>query len=37
MTTRIKKYKVEEKHYVFPIPQNELDANPNLVQNSLYK
>ncbi|MDR2920018.1 MAG: RagB/SusD family nutrient uptake outer membrane protein [Tannerella sp.] len=37
MTKRIKKYKVEEKHYVFPIPQNELDANPNLVQNSLYK
>ncbi len=37
MTTRIKKYKVEEKHYVFPVPQNELDANPNLVQNSLYK
>lgn len=25
-----------EKHYVFPIPQNELDANPNLVQNEPY-
>lgn len=37
MTKRIKKYKVEEKHYVFPIPQNELDVNPNLVQNSVYK
>jgi len=37
MTKRIKKYKVEEKHYVFPIPQNELDVNPNLVQNSQYK
>lgn len=37
MAKRIKKYKIEEKHYVFPIPQNELDANPNLVQNELYK
>lgn len=37
MTKRIKKFKVEEKHYVFPIPQNELEANPNLVQNSAYK
>ena len=37
MTKRIKKFKVEEKHYVFPIPQDELDANPNLVQHSLYK
>ncbi len=37
MTKRIKKFQVQEKHYVFPIPQNELDANPNLVQNSQYK
>jgi hypothetical protein len=37
MSKRIKKYNVEEKHYVFPIPQRELDANPNLVQNSLYE
>lgn len=36
MKKRIKKYVVEDKHYVFPIPQNELDANPNLKQNSLY-
>lgn len=26
-----------EKHYVFPIPQNELDVNPNLEQNEAYK
>lgn len=37
MKKRITKFTVEDKHYVFPIPQNELDANPNLVQNSLYK
>jgi len=37
MTKRIKKYKVEEKHYVFPIPQDELDVNPELVQNDGYK
>lgn len=36
MTKRIKKYKVEAKHYVFPIPQDELDINPNLKQNDLY-
>lgn len=36
MTKRIKAYKVEDKHYVFPIPQNELDANPNLEQNNGY-
>jgi hypothetical protein len=34
---RISKYPVSEKHYVFPIPQNELDVNPNLVQNNPYK
>jgi hypothetical protein len=37
MEKRIRKYPVSEKHYVFPIPQNELDVNPNLVQNSPYK
>jgi hypothetical protein len=37
MNKRIKKYKVEEKHYVFPIPQSELDVNPALEQNSPYK
>ncbi|MDR2810213.1 MAG: RagB/SusD family nutrient uptake outer membrane protein [Tannerellaceae bacterium] len=37
MTKRIRKYRVEEKHYVFPIPQSELDVNPNLEQNALYK
>lgn len=26
-----------EKHYVFPIPQTELDVNPNLEQNEAYK
>ena len=26
-----------EKHYVFPIPQDELDVNPNLEQNQAYK
>jgi len=26
-----------EKHYVFPIPQDEIDVNPNLVQNEAYK
>jgi hypothetical protein len=26
-----------EKHYVFPIPQDEMDVNPNLVQNEPYK
>lgn len=26
-----------EKHYVFPIPQEEMDVNPNLVQNEPYK
>ncbi len=36
MKRRITKYTVEDKHYVFPIPQNELDANPNLVQNDFY-
>jgi hypothetical protein len=36
MKQRITKYSVEDKHYVFPIPQNELDANPNLKQNSEY-
>lgn len=30
-------FDVQPKHYVFPIPQNELDANSNLVQNSEYK
>ncbi len=37
MAKRVKKYTVEEKHYVFPIPQDELDVNPNLTQNGLYK
>ena len=37
MEKRIKKYKIAPKHYVFPIPQNELDVNENLVQNELYK
>lgn len=37
MKKRITKFAVEDKHYVFPIPQNELDVNPNLVQNALYK
>ncbi|MDR2858926.1 MAG: RagB/SusD family nutrient uptake outer membrane protein [Mediterranea sp.] len=37
MEKRVSKYKVESKHYVFPIPQNELDVNKNLVQNDLYK
>ncbi len=37
MKKRITKFTVEDKHYVFPIPQNELDANPNLIQNNLYK
>ncbi|MCB0629173.1 MAG: RagB/SusD family nutrient uptake outer membrane protein [Saprospiraceae bacterium] len=27
---------VENKHYVYPIPLNELDLNPNLVQNPGY-
>lgn len=36
MTKRISKFKVEAKHYVFPIPQDELDINPNLKQNDLY-
>lgn len=33
---RITKYPISEKHYVFPIPQTELDVNPNLKQNTLY-
>lgn len=37
MTKRIKKFNVTEKHYVFPIPQNELDANPNMEQNQPYR
>lgn len=37
MTKRITKYTVEDKHHVFPIPQDELDVNPSLVQNSAYK
>ena len=37
MTKRITKFNVEEKHYVFPIPQDELDVNPALVQNSAYQ
>lgn len=37
MKKRITKYTVTDKHYVFPIPQNELDVNPNLIQNSGYK
>lgn len=28
--------KVEDKHVVFPIPQTELDLNPNLTQNAGY-
>lgn len=36
MAKRIKKFKVEAKHYVFPIPQDELDINPNLKQSALY-
>lgn len=35
--SRIKKYDVNESHYVFPIPQSELDANANLAQNSAYR
>ena len=30
-------FNVEDKHYVFPIPQNEMDANTNLEQNKGYK
>ncbi|MDR1939124.1 MAG: RagB/SusD family nutrient uptake outer membrane protein [Tannerellaceae bacterium] len=37
MESRIKKFTVAPKHYVFPIPQDELDVNPNLVQNDLYR
>jgi hypothetical protein len=33
---RIKKYPTSEKHYVFPIPQTEIDVNPNLKQHPLY-
>lgn len=29
-------FTVTEKHYVFPIPQDEMDINPNLVQNEPY-
>lgn len=36
MGERIKKYTITEKHFVFPIPQNEMDANPSLVQNQAY-
>jgi hypothetical protein len=36
MAKRIEKFNVEDKHYVFPIPQNEMDANPNMVQNQAY-
>lgn len=34
---RITKHNVEAKHYVFPIPQSELDVNPNLQQHELYR
>lgn len=34
---RITKYAIEPKHYVFPIPQTELDVNPSLQQHPLYK
>ena len=27
---------VEEKHYLYPIPQTEIDVNVNLIQNPLY-
>ena len=37
MEKRIKKYTIAPKHYVFPIPQSELDVNTNLVQNDQYK
>jgi hypothetical protein len=37
MEKRIKKYGIAPKHYVFPIPQSELDVNANLVQNEQYK
>lgn len=36
MEKRIDKYTITEKHYVFPIPQNEMDANPNMEQNPAY-
>jgi len=36
MGERIKKFTITEKHFVFPIPQNEMDANPSLVQNQAY-
>jgi len=26
----------QDKHYLFPIPQREVDLNPNLVQNPGY-
>lgn len=34
---RITKYATSEKHYVFPVPQSELDVNPNLKQHPAYR
>lgn len=33
---RNQQYSPEERDYVFPIPQDEMDVNPNLVQNEGY-
>lgn len=34
---RITKYATSDKHYVFPVPQSELDVNPNLKQHPAYR
>jgi hypothetical protein len=33
---RITAFKPAEKHYAFPIPQDEVDGNPNLNQHPGY-
>jgi hypothetical protein len=34
---RVKNANIQSKHYAFPVPQDELDVNPNLTQHPLYK